>query len=168
MNAPLTQFRRVKLPTAVPGKLFLHSTPGRYEPFDVFLEVAQAAAVKLIVCLVSHSDLVRKTPEYATRRACGTLGIPVLDFPIPDFGVPDSVPEFAEFAKGLAARLRQGENILVHCGAGIGRTGLTAEATLMALGLLRTTAHPLIEAAGAGAETPEQEALLIKVEKLLT
>lgn len=164
MSVSPTRFRRVKLPAEVPGKLLLHSTPGRYEPFPVFLDLAKAAGVNVIACLVEHTELLRKAPEYAAHKAAGTLGTPVVDFPIPDFGVPESAAAFAEFADGLAARLRRGETVLVHCGAGIGRTGMTAEAALMALGLPRTTAHGLVEDAGSGAETAAQEALLGQVE----
>jgi protein-tyrosine phosphatase len=38
------------------------------------------------------------------------------------------------FLAGLVERLRDGEHLLVHCGAGIGRAGTTAVCLLMLLG----------------------------------
>ncbi len=50
-------------------------------------------------------------------------GLHVLQLPTSDFGIPD--PDRLDWAiEEVARRARAGENIAVHCSAGIGRTGL--------------------------------------------
>ena len=54
-------------------------------------------------------------------------------FPIHDLHAPP-LAVMRPFLNGLIDRLRQGEHLLVHCGAGIGRAGTTAACLLMLLG----------------------------------
>ena len=67
---------------------------------------------------------------------------------------------FWQFADDLAASLKKGDAILMHCGAGIGRTGTMATAVLMALGTAREAALRAVQAAGSHPETPSQRLLL--------
>jgi protein-tyrosine phosphatase len=62
----------------------------------------------------------------------------------------------------LAARLRAGETLVVHCAAGKGRTGTTAACVLMALGAGLDAALRQIAAArpGAGPEVGSQRELV--------
>ena len=76
------------------------------------------------------------------------------------FGVPDDDAAFWQFADDLAALLKNGDAILMHCGAGIGRTGTMATAVLMALGVTRDAALRAVQAAGSHPETPSQRRLL--------
>jgi len=57
----------------------------------------------------------------------------------------------------LAARLRAGAVVLVHCQAGIGRTGTTAACLLRELGLDTEAALGRVRAAGSGPENELQE-----------
>jgi protein-tyrosine phosphatase len=61
-------------------------------------------------------------------------GMKFLFFPIQDVHVPASLPAFRAFVAGLAARLRAGERIGMHCRGSIGRAPLTAACTLIELG----------------------------------
>ncbi|MDR5710413.1 MAG: tyrosine-protein phosphatase [Armatimonadota bacterium] len=70
-------------------------------------------------------------------------------------------------AKDVAALLREGERVVVHCGAGIGRTGMVATAVLMALGLSLDDAEARIKEAGSEAETDEQKKLLRDISSAL-
>ena len=70
----------------------------------------------------------------------------------------------------LAARLRRGERVVTHCGAGIGRTSLVCGLTVIALtGTSLGEALVLVRAArpGAGPENPEQRAHLERLAALL-
>lgn len=64
--------------------------------------------------------------------------------------------------------LRAGDRILVHCGAGIGRTGMFATCCLIGLGLLRTEAEKQIQIGGSRAERPAQEALISRYAQSIT
>ncbi len=56
-------------------------------------------------------------------------------FPIPDMGVPASVERYARLTQALARQVHDGTSTLVHCRAGIGRSGLVAAGVLMHAGL---------------------------------
>jgi len=61
----MPRFRGVHLPSAVPGRLWLHSMPGRYEPLnDAWAEVRRLG-VSRIVCLAPFLEIREKSPEYA-------------------------------------------------------------------------------------------------------
>ena len=52
-------------------------------------------------------------------------------FPIPDMGLPPSVKDFARLSKKLFNQVNGGVNTLIHCHAGIGRSGLLAAGILL-------------------------------------
>ena len=54
-----------------------------------------------------------------------------VSFPIPDMGLPGSVDDFARLSKNLFHQVEVGINTLIHCRAGIGRSGLLASAVLL-------------------------------------
>ena len=44
--------RLVPLPTSIPGKLYLHSMPGRYEPFERTVAEIRMRGITEVICLV--------------------------------------------------------------------------------------------------------------------
>jgi protein-tyrosine phosphatase len=68
------------------------------------------------------------------RAVAEELGMAYVSFPIADRGVPKATQTFRDFTTQLASDIRAGRGIAVHCRAGIGRSGLTAAAVLVALG----------------------------------
>jgi protein-tyrosine phosphatase len=80
---------------------------------------------------------------------------------IPDFGVPEDRSAFKALAGQVATWLQNGENVLIHCGAGIGRTGTLAIAALLFLGISIQEASEIVHSAGSQPETTGQKALLI-------
>lgn len=158
--------RQIDLAGKVPGKLFRSPMPGRYGPLQECEVALQREGITLVVCLAPTAEIEKKSPEYALRLEEKTFPIPVRHFPIPDFGVPEDVEEFLDLVQDLALRLRKGENILIHCGAGIGRTGTTAIATLMALGFHYEEAKKRASDAGAHPEG-DQESFLIELVRWL-
>ncbi|SFM86070.1 Tyrosine phosphatase family protein [Thermodesulforhabdus norvegica] len=153
-------FRSVTLPQNVPGRLLLHSMPGRFESWQQFLEKAKQYRIDHIVCLASDDEIEIKSPSYARAIQNRTLEIPRRCFHIPDFGTPDNPQEYAEFVMHIAELLRSGKTILVHCGAGIGRTGTLAITLLLALGVDRTEAELTVGSTGSHPETDGQRGLI--------
>ena len=74
--------------------------------------------------------------------------------------MPADVPAFKEFISELAAALVQGNGVVLHCNAGIGRTGTAAVAILRSLGVELQEATSWVADAGSGPETPAQRAFL--------
>jgi protein-tyrosine phosphatase len=153
-------FRSVTLPAGVSGRLYLHSMPGRYEPYQATVNAAAMRGVTQVVCLTSLDEIEGKAPDYARVLRRNNLPWQQVMFPIVDFGVPSDRAAFLKLVNSIAGDLRDGVNILLHCAAGIGRTGTVASCVLVALGLAPDEAMRRVEAAGSYAERPEQVELI--------
>ena len=160
-------FRSVSLPRTVNGALFLHAMPGRYETWDIFLKEAARWKISLLISLAEEEEIHAKSPVYADAIRSNTLPCKRERFPIPDFGIPRDRKAFLTFATHTAERLRIGERILVHCGAGIGRTGMFAVTLLMLLGIQRLEAERAVAKAGSHPETKAQQEIVDWLEKIL-
>lgn len=153
-------FRTVRLPDGVAGSLRLHSMPGRREPLEQVWEQIRSDAIQVIVCLAGPEELRAKSPSYSTAIAAKTVPCSMESFPIADFGVPGDREAFWSLASKIAMQLKAGGHVLIHCGAGIGRTGTLATCVLLALGEPRAKADQAVSAAGSHPETPEQRELV--------
>jgi len=153
-------FRSVDLPPGVQGRLYLHSMPGRYEPYRATVDAVRMRGISQVVCLTSLEEIDGKAPDYA--RAVRRKDVPWQQriYPIVDYGVPSDRASFLELIHSIAADLRSGANILLHCAAGIGRTGTAASCVLVALGVPADEAAQRVYAAGSYAERPEQVELI--------
>jgi predicted protein tyrosine phosphatase len=90
------------------------------------------------------------------RSVAEELGLRFLSFPIADRGVPPTVQEFHRFTARLADDVRDGRGVAVHCRAGIGRSGITAGAVLVALGYEPRDVFPMVSSA-RGVSVPDTE-----------
>jgi protein-tyrosine phosphatase len=86
--------------------------------------------INLVVSLLE--PLEARTLELdGEREYVKAEGMGFLSFPIPDMGLPASVEDFARTSKLLFEQTYAGNNTLVHCHAGIGRSGLLAAGILL-------------------------------------
>lgn len=152
-------FRSVQLPDGVAGELFLHSMPGRFEEMSAAAAEIERNSIARVICLAPPEELRERSPSYA---AAIDAGVPWdhVSHPVPDFGVPEDGAAFMALARSVAQALHGGEHILVHCAAGIGRTGTFAAAVLCQLGVSLHDARRLVRLAGANAETDAQQHFL--------
>lgn len=116
-----------------------------------------AAGVRCVLSLLEPHE-VRELELVAQRALCAGHGIACRSFPIPDHGTPSSRREVSALVDELHADLMQGTSLLIHCRAGIGRTGLVAGCLLHRLGVpFEDIFHRLSRARGVAVpDTAEQ------------
>jgi protein-tyrosine phosphatase len=149
-------FRRLELPQDVRGGLYLSSMPGYYHPFKDEVEEARSLGISLTLRLTSDVETESKSPEYMDSIRRRLLAWEELHFPIADYGVPTDPEAFRSLVKKTASALEAGKRVLVHCAAGIGRTGVFAACLLIELGLDTGEARAAVTEAGSYAEDPRQ------------
>jgi len=156
----IEMFRRVDLPARVPGKLLLHSMPGRFETIERAWQQVKNEAVGAIVCLAEQHEIRLKSSAYAEALEGGTVPCSVLSCEIPEGGVPEDRDGFWALANDVANRLQSGEVVLIHCAGGLGRTAMLAISVLLALGDSTNEAESAVSRAGSTVETMPQIEML--------
>jgi len=116
----------------------------------------------LIVCLCERPELIDRYPAYVEwlELQSGPDG-QALWFPVPDLHAP-SLERVRPFLEQLSEHVQAGRSLLMHCGAGIGRTGTMAVALLMHMGIPHDDALSTVARARpmAGPEVGAQTQLL--------
>lgn len=90
--------------------------------------------VNIVVSLLEDIELeeLGLTQEFNLAR---NHKIDFIEFPIKDVSVPNNPVEFKGLANELYLELKNGENIVIHCRMGIGRSSLLAAAVLLEFGM---------------------------------
>ena len=156
----MTLFRRVQLPSNATGQLLLHSMPGRKEPITECWDEIKRVPVHSIVSLTSDQEISAKSASYAQALAEGSVPCERRSLSVPDGGVPPDDIDLFDSASDVAEALKAGQNVLVHCDGGVGRTGMFAAFVLMRLRLPLKEALLRVEAAGSRPETSAQSLFL--------
>jgi len=157
----------IELPLGLPGRVFRSPMP--FGPYDLHGEVYDRwheERIAVIVLLASDEECLHKAGRNL-REFYHQEGFQVLYLPIPDFGVP--TPEDLEQAvQRTIAYAQAGHHIVIHCSAGIGRTGLfTAYLAKRCLGLSGSEALQWVRRyIPRAVETPEQQRLLLHDDEL--
>lgn len=149
--------RPVDLPPAVRGSLWLSAMPGRYGTWPEFEQRAAANGLKMLVCLTPRDEIEELSPDYdAAIRRAGKATYEWVHLPVPNFGVPPDPNAFRETVQRIATRIQAGDSVLMHCAAGMGRTGSAAACVLKALGLSSSEALDRVRAAGSNPQNAAQ------------
>jgi len=117
-----------------PGKLLLSSRPRGGDWLEDEVAAWRNYGIDTIVSLLTEDeerqlDLTQESSEARKR------GVAFLSYPIPDRGIPSDTSTFFDLLERIHNSLQQGNNVLVHCRQGIGRTGLIAASLLVRDGL---------------------------------
>jgi protein-tyrosine phosphatase len=120
--------------TFAPG-MWAGSVEGRWErdlAADVRALEEEYETDVLVSLMEDHEYRGYRIPELLERDSIG--GIEILRFAIEDMGVPREAESegFEAFVKDIVQRLEQGQNVVVHCRGGLGRTGTLAACVLVA------------------------------------
>jgi protein-tyrosine phosphatase len=153
-------FRLIELPSNISGKIYLHSMPGYYEEYELAFSELSEKDIQTVISLTSLDEIRRKAPDYAKAIEAESLPFTRISFPIRDFYVPDDRDAYLRLVKETADNIKGGESVLVHCAAGIGRTGMFAASVLLALGLKKKDALARVRAAESEPEITYQAALV--------
>ena len=86
--------------------------------------------IQQVVSLLEPSE-ARNLGLHSEREQVKAHAMGFTSFPIPDMGLPPSVDEFAQLARKLFDQVNAGVNTLIHCHAGIGRSGLLVSGILL-------------------------------------
>jgi len=135
-----------------------------FGPYDLHGEVYdqyREERIAVIVLLASDEECLHKSGRNL-RAFYRQEGFEVLYLPIPDFGIPS--PEDLEQAiQHTITYAQAGQHIVIHCAAGIGRTGLVmACLAKRCLGLSGAEALQWVQYyIPRAVETPEQQRLVL-------
>lgn len=99
------------------------------ESFQALLEVG----VRQVVSLLEESESI-EVGLWQEERYVVQAGMTFQRYPIPDRGVPRSVSEFKALTSRLYSEIAGGLSTVIHCRAGIGRSGLVAAGVLLQCG----------------------------------
>lgn len=119
--------------TVIPEKLLKSSRPGyrdgrkdpvRHEAVQLWIDQARAAGVASIICLLSEEHLCLY-PDGALLRFYEMAGFKVCHIPTIDHRMPPLSQ--SQLDRILAAYRALPKPVLIHCSAGLGRTGVAVE-----------------------------------------
>jgi len=114
-----------ELPYHLPGRIFRSPMPfSVYDPQGESLLEFKREKGSLIILLAEEAEYMERTGRNL-KSLYDQEGFRVIHFPIPDFGVP-SKGDLEETVRETVKHAQAGQNIVIHCHAGLGRTGLFA------------------------------------------
>ncbi len=145
---------------AARGVLGICPAPGRYGDYGADLAAIVNWSPALVLSMTQTHELARIGAD-GFVAALATKGIPHAALPIRDFGAPegDTLSAWPTVSHDARTLLHQGQNVLVHCYGGCGRSGMAILRLLVEMGEAGPAALARLRAVRACAvETSEQQA----------
>jgi protein-tyrosine phosphatase len=155
----------IELPFGLPGRVFRSPMPFRPDDENGQLfHQYQEQHISVVVLLVDDAESLARTGR-RLRTFYENNGLEVIHLPISDFNIP-TLEALSSAVDSALARARTGKNLVVHCYAGYGRTGLFL--ACMARRALKMPANEAIawvrSYVPSSVESPEQ----VKLVKIFT
>jgi protein-tyrosine phosphatase len=146
----------------VPEKMFgmTHCPGTNGTALAADLHDLREAGVQKIVCLAEDGDLARNGVEDYPREA-KAAGFELVRFPIADYDTPPSAEAVDALLAAVLDGVRSGRHTVIHCRAGLGRTGTVVACCLVRLGLeAKRAIEEVRRIRPRTVETPEQVAFV--------
>jgi protein-tyrosine phosphatase len=115
----------------------------------------KAAGVNGVLSLLEPAE-ARELELQEESVEAAKAGLEYWSLPMPDRGVPRLEADFVRTLASVEMALGSGNNVIVHCRQGVGRTGLVAVGMLVTKGHSPEAAIALVSAA-RGVPVPETE-----------
>jgi len=143
------------------GSVYRSAMPfSTYDPDGDLISAYKNRDISTIIMLASDEESLRITGQ-DLRALYKREGFDLLYLPIPDFGVPE-LGILQEGVREALSHSQSGHGIVIHCHAGLGRTGLFA-ACLAKQGLDLSSEEAIKwvrELIPGAVEVPEQEMII--------
>ncbi len=112
----------IEMPYSLSGKIFRSPMPfSRFDKVDVWSSFIEQS-IDLVVVLTEQQEYLvyagKDLPAFYRSQ-----GMEVLHIPVPDFGIPDDLDSWQDGLEAVVLAAESGKNVVIHCLAGIGRTG---------------------------------------------
>lgn len=144
-----------KIQNIASGQLFAMAkpVPGEYIE-EEFAGIAQQG-INVVV------SLLEKDEEYSIglsreEELCVKNGMEFISYPIPDMGLPRSLQSYRDITKTIFGKISNGSSAVVHCRAGIGRTGIVTAGILCHSGMQAVEAFEVVSM-GRGIVVPDTD-----------
>jgi protein-tyrosine phosphatase len=137
----------------IPGKLARATIPDNED-----LKTWKEAGIQSVVNLLE--DYYEDITAAEMRHGFKVLHSPILDMHAP------SIEQLSTIVRWINQELYDGKKVLVHCYAGIGRTGLVLTAYLVAQGEEMSSALTKVNTVGSKPQTQEQFDILEEFSRL--
>lgn len=124
------------------GRLGFAAAPGTWagadavEPgrgLDADLAALRASGASVLVSLLEDAELERLGITRLVERA-REAGLETRRFPVPDHSAPGDLQATAAVVRTIVRDLARGRTVVVHCRAGVGRSGIVVACCLVAAG----------------------------------
>lgn len=115
----------IEFPFGLPGRIFRSPMP--FATFDIRDDLFRQYIEKnisVVVMLAEEEESIHAT-GINLKKFYKQKGMKVIHLPIPDFGIPDP-KSLSQAVREVISAAEQGKNIVIHCYAGLGRTGMFA------------------------------------------
>lgn len=137
------------------GRLCVMAKPTSGEWIDEEFDAIKAFGISRVVSLLeapeAYSVGLSKEHQYCRDRE-----LDFVQYEIKDRGIPVSEKEFLTFIQTLHTSISEGQDTVIHCRAGIGRTGIVAAAIFIKNGVSGVKSFEIVTGARR-VEVPDTE-----------